>query len=114
MIPAPGDIVWTVLDPVVGTEQAGRRPAIVVSDRAYHELSPRVLICPITTRRREWPFHVPLPSAMKTRGDVMVDQARIIDRTQRPFRYIETAPQDVLDAVRTRLARLLGDDLPRH
>jgi mRNA interferase MazF len=56
MLPEAGDVAWVEFDPVLGAEQAGRRPALVVSEREYHEISSRALVCPITSRARPWPF----------------------------------------------------------
>lgn len=111
MLPEPGDIAWVELDPVKGSEQAGRRPALIVSDGLYHEASKRTVICPISRTERPWPFNVPLPSGMKTIGAVLVDQVRTIDRGERMFEIIERAPAEVVAAVRGRLAALLGFDL---
>ena len=107
MIPEIGDVAWVEFDPVMGTEQAGRRPALVLSDRTYHELSRRAVVCPISTRARPWAFNVPLPSGMITVGTVLVDQIRTIDRAQRMFKVIERAPDAVVADVRGRLAALL-------
>ena len=107
-VPDAGDIFWLELDPVLGSEQAGRRPAIVMSDRLYHEVSPRALVCPITSNLRPWPFNTWLPTAMTTEGAVLVDQIRAIDRRTRLFRYIESAPPEVVLEVRAKLAALLG------
>jgi mRNA interferase MazF len=106
-----GDIAWADLDPVEGTEQAGRRPALILSTRAYHEVSPRALICPITSVAHDWPSNVPLPAGMKIKGLVLVDQIRAIDRT-RLFRIVERSPNDVVAEVRIKLAALLGIGVP--
>lgn len=111
MLPDVGDIVWVELDPVKGTEQAGRRPALVLSDFIYHEGSTRAVICPITSNARPWPFNVSLPSGLQTTGVVLVDQVRTIDRSERMFDIIERAPQILLSEVRGRLAALLGFDI---
>ncbi len=108
MLPDAGDIAWVELDPILGTEQAGRRPAILLSSRAYHEMSPRAVVCPITTTKREWPFDVAVPSEYRTRGFVLVDQIRTIDRPQRMFDLIETVTPEFFAEVRGRLAALLG------
>jgi mRNA interferase MazF len=110
MLPEIGDIVWVELDPVMGTEQAGRRPALVLSDRSYHEVSRRAIVCPISIRARAWTFNVPLPNGMITAGMVLVDQIRTIDRTHRMFDVIEHAPDTVMAEVRGRLAALLQFD----
>jgi mRNA interferase MazF len=111
MLPEAGDIAWVELDPVKGTEQAGRRPALILSDATYHEASRRAVICPISRSAREWPFNVPLPSGLTITGSVMVDQIRAIERSERLFDFIERAPLEVMNSVRGRLAALLGIDL---
>ncbi len=108
MVPDAGDIAWVEFDPILGSEQAGRRPALVISERPYHEISSRAVVCPITSAQRPWPFHVELPAACRTRGVVMIDQIRTIDRTQRLFDILEAAPAELLVEVRGRLATLLG------
>jgi mRNA interferase MazF len=111
MPPDVGDIVWVDLDPVKGTEQAGRRPALVLSDAIYHDASRRAVICPITTAARPWPFNVQLPFGLATKGVVLVDQIRTIDRPTRMFDTIERAPPAFLAEVRGKLAALLGMDV---
>jgi mRNA interferase MazF len=108
LLPDAGDIVWVDFDPVRGTEQAGRRPAIVLTSRFYHEESNRSLVCPITRTLREWPTDVVLPAGLKTQGVVLIDQIRTVDRRHRMFGLIERVPADVLAAVRLHLAALLG------
>ena len=107
MLPRAGDIAWVELDPVKGTEQGGRRPALVLSDREYHEASSRAVVCPITTRARSWPFEVQLPTTLKTQGVVLVDQIRTIHRGQRLFEIVETVPNQVLIEMSGKLAALL-------
>jgi mRNA interferase MazF len=107
MLPNAGDIAWVALDPVKGTEQGGRRPALILSDREYHEASTRAIVCPITSRVRGWPFEVELPRTLKTQGVVLVDQIRTIHRGQRLFAIIETVPEEVLAQLRGKLAALL-------
>ncbi|RAI46074.1 type II toxin-antitoxin system PemK/MazF family toxin [Rhodoplanes roseus] len=110
MLPESGDIAWVEFDPVLGTEQAGRRPALVLSDRAYHEASRRSIVCPITSRAKPWSFNVPLPEGLETRGVVLVDQVRSVSREHRMFGVIEHVPDRVLLDVRGVLVALLGLD----
>jgi mRNA interferase MazF len=107
MLPDAGDIAWVEFDPVKGTEQAGRRPAVVLSARIYHEESKRALVCPVTSHARPWPFNVTLPEGLKTSGVVLVDQIRTIDRSERMFEIIERVPDEVLWEIRARLGALL-------
>lgn len=111
MLPEAGDIAWVDLDPIKGTEQAGRRPALVVSDLIYHGASRRAVICPISRSERPWPFNVRLPPGLQTRGAVLVDQIRVIERDERTFDIIERAPRELMSEVRGRLAALLGFDV---
>ncbi|HEX3440391.1 MAG TPA: type II toxin-antitoxin system PemK/MazF family toxin [Pseudolabrys sp.] len=110
-LPNVGDIVWVDLDPIKGIEQAGRRPALVLTPRSYHEKSGGSVICPITSKAGFWPWNVQLPTGLQTEGVVLVDQIRTIDRGQRMFGVIETAPDDVIAEVLGRLASLLGINL---
>lgn len=110
MLPESGDIAWVDFDPVLGTEQAGRRPALVLSERLYHEASRRSVVCPITSRAREWSFNIVLPEGMRTKGVVLVDQIRTVDRVERMFGIIERVPDKVLFDVRSLIVALLGLD----
>lgn len=103
-----GDIAWVESDPVKGTEQAGRRPAMVLTSSGYHRRSGRAVVCPISSAGASWVFNVALPSGMKTRGSVLVDQVRTIERSERLFDVIERASPELVADVRGRLAALLG------
>jgi mRNA interferase MazF len=110
MLPEEGDIAWFEFDPVVGSEQAGRRPGLILTSQGYHMRSGRAVVCPISSRGSAWAFNVPLPPEMKTRGFVMTDQVRTVERNGRMFGIVERAPVEVLNDVRGRLAALLGID----
>jgi len=110
MLPRAGDVAWVELGPVRGSEQDGRRPALLLSDSEYHEISGRAVICPISSTERAWPFNVPLPEGLATTGVVLIDQIRTIDRAERMFDFIEHVPEEVLSKVRDRVAALLGFD----
>lgn len=103
----PGDVHWVEFDPIFGTEQAGRRPAMIVSDERFNSRSPRVVVCPITGRMSDWPVVVPLPQHMRTTGVILCDQVRAIDRSHRLFGFIERAPDETLFAVRRVLGAIL-------
>ncbi|MEI9803490.1 MAG: type II toxin-antitoxin system PemK/MazF family toxin [Pseudolabrys sp.] len=95
----------------MGTEQAGRRPALVLTPSDYHARSRRSVVCPITSNSRAWPWNVLLPRGLQTEGFVLVDQVRTIDREQRMFGLIEHAPEDVIGEVLGKLATLFGMNL---
>ncbi len=107
-IPAAGDIVWVDFDPVRGNGQAGRRPALVLTDSDYNAHSARTVVCPITGNVAPWPTKIVLPSSMKTKGAVLSDQPRSVHRETRGFRFIEAAPPEVRLAVLAILRELLG------
>jgi mRNA interferase MazF len=107
-LPERGALVWTEFSPHLGHEQAGRRPAIVLSARIFHERSTMTVICPITSRERGWPMEVKLPPGVAVSGVILIDQIRSIDRTARHFEIIGQAPQDVLDEINLKLAPFLS------
>lgn len=108
MLPDAGDIVWAELDPVLGREQAGRRPVLVISPRSLHEVSRRAIICPITSRRFAWTTTVALPEGMRVIGSVLTDQLRSVNRAARMHDFIERAPVEVRAEVRAKLGSILG------
>jgi len=113
VVPDAGDIAWVEFNPVRATEQAGRRPALILTPQAYHQRSPRALVCPITSNLRPWAFKIMLPEGLKTTGAVLVDQLRAIDRTERMFTIIERAPSELVVEVVRRLGALFGFERAR-
>ena len=107
-LPDRGSLVWAFFSPQAGSEQAGRRPGIVLTPAAYHELSRLAIVCPITSRERGWPTEVKLPPGLPISGVVLVDHIRSIDREARRLVVIGKAPQTVLDEINARLAPLLS------
>ena len=107
-LPERGALVWVDFTLQSGSEQAGHRPALVMSPRIYHERSKLAVVCPITSNRRPWPWKVMLPDGLAVSGAVLVDQVRSIDRIARRLRFAGDAPQTVIIEVRARLAVLLG------
>ncbi|QQN61258.1 endoribonuclease MazF [Bradyrhizobium diazoefficiens] len=108
--PEAGDVIWIDLDPTVGHEQSGRRPAMVVSPRSYNTVAGLCVICPITSRVRGYPFEAVLPEGASVRGVVLADQPRSISWELRPITPAGRAPDALLLEVRERLAALLGID----
>ncbi len=94
-----GDLVWVDFGPPLGHEQAGRRPALVVSPKAYNDRSSLVLVCPITRNPDQWAFKVEIGAGARIHGAVIVDQVRSIDRAARFIRRSERASSDTLDRV---------------
>jgi mRNA interferase MazF len=107
-VPDVGDVLWLDFGSPIGHEQGGRRPALVLSGRQYNSQSSLLVVCPITRKRRDWPFEVSLPTGGLLSGVILVDQIKVIDPAARPVRRAGQLPHDILDEVRARLAVLLG------
>lgn len=105
--PEAGDFIWIGLDPTMGHEQSGRRPAIVLSPHSYNAAAGLCVICPITSRVRNYPFEAVLPESEDISGAVLADQPRSISWEKRPIRHAGRAPDSVITEVRERLAALL-------
>jgi mRNA interferase MazF len=96
-IPAKGDLVTVTFDPQSGHEQKGRRPALVISNDPFNRRTGLAIVCPITNTKRTFPFHVALPRESTVTGFVMVEQVKAIDFQARQVRFIEKAPEAVLN-----------------
>jgi mRNA interferase MazF len=78
-VPERGDLLWLTFDPQAGHEQAGRRPALVLSPAAYNRRAKLALVCPITSRAKGYPFEVALPAALPLSGVVLADHLKSAD-----------------------------------
>lgn len=107
-VPERGDAVWITLDPRAGHEQAGRRPALVLSPSAYNGRVGLALFCPITSQAKGYPFEVPLPAGLSVTGVVGADQVKSLDWRARKATRIGIVPENVVDQVLLRLQTLLG------
>lgn len=107
-VPERGDILKLQFNPQAGSEQAGYRPAIVISTVDYNRISSLILVCPITNQKKGWPFEVELDPIMQTTGVVLVDQIKSIDCTTRRALFIEKAPSTVMNEVLARLEPLIS------
>jgi mRNA interferase MazF len=109
--PDAGDLVWTDFDPRVGREQSGRRPALVLSSRAFWEASGFAIVCPITSTARPFGSSVVLPRGLAVAGEILTSHVRSIDTVARPISFAGgVAPEAVLAEVRAKLAVLIGMD----
>ena len=107
-VPDAGDLVWLTFDPQAGHEQAGRRPALVLSPAAYNRRAGLALMCPVTTKVKGYPFEVPLPEGLPVQGVVLADQVRSLDWEARRAERAGSVAADTMEAVRERLRPLIG------
>jgi mRNA interferase MazF len=104
-LPQRGDVVWITLNQQAGHEQAGRRPAVVVSPRAYNAKVGLALLCPVTSQIKGYPFEVLIPAGLEVRGAVLAEQIKSMDWRAREASLICILPvettDEVLEKVRT-------------
>lgn len=106
--PSAGDLIWTDFDPTRGREQAGRRPALVISAMAFTAYTGLAVVCPITSRVRPFPTSVVLPTDLPITGEILTSHVRSIDTLARPIRYAgASVSQAVADEVRAKLDSFL-------
>jgi mRNA interferase MazF len=105
-VPDAGDIVWINFDPQAGHEQAGRRPAVVLSPAAYNGKTSLMLCCPMTTQIKSYPFEVLIAGA--TRSAVLADQIKSLDWRRRRARRKGAVSPAELAQVRAKIRALIG------
>ncbi|NOX61272.1 MAG: endoribonuclease MazF [Chloroflexi bacterium] len=106
-IPDRGDIVWISFNPQAGHEQAGRRPALVLSPASYNGRVGLALLCPITTKAKGYPFEVELRGNLAIRGVVLSDQIKSLDWRIRSAEFVCKLPEENVQQVLNRLMLLL-------
>lgn len=106
--PEAGDLVWLSFDPQAGREEAGRRPALVLSPSSYNRRSGLALVCPITSHVKGYPFEVGLPQGLPITGVVLADHVKSLDWRKRRAELVGRVPPDILRDVLDRVAPLLG------
>ena len=94
-----GTIIKVNLNPRAGHEQAGYRPAVVVSNDTFNAKTGMVIVCPITNTMNHFPLHVPLDERTKTTGCILCEHIRVLDIEARTYRVIEQLPDDILQQV---------------
>ncbi|NOZ21815.1 MAG: endoribonuclease MazF [Planctomycetes bacterium] len=106
-VPERGDVVWITLNPQAGHEQAGRRPALVLSPAAYNGKVGLAIFCPITSRVKGYPFEVTIPEGLGVTGAVLSDQVKSLDWRARSVEKMSTLPSETVNEVLLKLGTLL-------
>ena len=105
-VPAPGDIVWLHFDPQTGREQAGHRPAVVLSPTGYNAKTGLMLCCPLTTRIKGYPFEVSISGS--TASVALADQIKSFDWRIRQARFKGQVTTKELAKIHEKAGLLLG------
>ena len=107
-IPERGNIVWLTFTPQAGHEQAGRRPALVLSPSAYNGKVGLAIFCPITSQIKGYPFEVAVPQGLTVGGAILSDQVKSLDWRVRKAEFICKLPDSTLTTVMKRLGTLVS------
>lgn len=107
-----GDIVWLNFDPQAGNEQKGRRPALIVSNTKFHQITSyrNAMVCPITSTNNGFALNVSLDERTDTSGVIMCHQAKVFDITERQCEYREQLPSDILEEVLVHIEAIISLD----
>jgi len=105
--PKRGDIVWLSFSPRTGHEQAGRRPALVLSPESYNRKVGLALLCPVTSQLKDYPFEVQIPPGLAVSGAVLSDQVKSLDWKARKAAFRCRLPEDSVREVLSKLGTLV-------
>jgi mRNA interferase MazF len=111
-VPDRGDLVWLEFTPQAGSEQRGRRPALVLSPKSYNGKVGLALFCPLTPKVKGYPFEVELPDGYAVSGVVLADQFKSLDWRSKKAKFIERISPDQMAMVTARVLPLLEPDTP--
>ena len=94
-----GTIIKINFNPQSGHEQAGFRPAVVISNNLFNQKAKLAIVCPITNTNNHFPLHIPLDNRTKTTGVILCEHIKALDLNSRTYQEIEKLPQDILQNV---------------
>lgn len=94
-----GDIIKVSFNPQAGHEQAGYRPAVVISNDFFNQRTNLTIVCPITNTNNNFPLHIPLDGRTNTTGVILCEHVKALDLQARPYRVVEQIPKDLLERV---------------
>ncbi len=94
-----GTIVKINFNPQSGHEQAGYRPAVVISNNIFNEKAKLAIVCPITNANNHFPLHIPLDKRTKTTGVILCEHIKALDLNSRSYQVVEKLPKDILENV---------------
>jgi mRNA interferase MazF len=105
-VPEAGDIAWLDFDPQAGREQGRRRPALVLTDQSYNRASGLMVVCPLTSKRKPYPFALPV-TVDKVEGAVLIDHIKSVDWEARNATFHSKPDPALLAKIRAYIGTLL-------
>ena len=111
-VPKRGDAIIINFDPKSGTEQAGRRPALLLSPSAYNDIVGLAIVCPITRQAKGYPFEVDIPTGLDVDGVILADHVKSLDWRARKANVVCQLPTKTVNEVLEKLDTLIGQ-IPR-
>ena len=106
-VPRRGDVVWITLNPQAGHEQAGRRPAVILSPEIYNGKVGLAILCPVTSRKKGYPFEVTVPAGFPITGVILADQVKSLDWRARNAELMCTLPSETVREALQKLGTLI-------
>lgn len=103
-----GDVVLIDFNPSAGREQAGKRPALVVSETYFNQHDKFIVLCPITNQAKGYGFEVPVTGTRKTTGVVLSNQFKSLDYTARGMQVVDSVDAKTLASVQHNIRQILG------
>ena len=94
-----GTIIKLNFNPQAGHEQAGYRPAVVLSNNIFNEKTNLTIVCPITNTNNNFPLHIPLDNRTKTTGVILCEHIKALDLNNRKYQIVEILPNDILENI---------------
>lgn len=110
-IPDCGDLIWLEFDPQAGHEQSGRRPALVISPSKYNQTVSLALVCPITSKSKNYPFEVNLSDDCKIKGVILADHIKSVDWYCRKAKFIAKASSQIIAETIAKIETIIKFDL---
>jgi mRNA interferase MazF len=109
-VPRRGDVIRLDFNPQTGHEQAGRRPALVLSPTAYNRTVGLAVVCPITNEQKGYPWEVAIPDNPMVSGVILADQVKSVDWRQRKAEFVCTLEEEVVDETVEKTIALLNPE----
>lgn len=100
LFPERGDLVYINFDPQSGHEQAGVRPAIVISPYIFNNETGFAVVCLVTNKKKGYPFEVCLPDDLTISGVVLADQVKSLDWRARNMKFKDVASPEIVQQIR--------------